>query len=57
MDHAAVGTNGTDMSTDLGNKWTRISNKGFNTVDFSDSGQSGWGVGQDGSVARWVLRR
>lgn len=53
----AVGTEGTDMSTDLGNKWSRISNKGFNTVDFSETGRSGWAVGQNGSVARWVLRR
>lgn len=51
----AVGTNGTDMSTDLGGKWVRISNKGFNSVDFSDTGRTGWGVGQNGSVARWVL--
>ena len=51
----AVGTNGTDMSTDLGGKWVRISNKGFNSVDFSDTGRSGWGVGQNGAVARWVL--
>jgi photosystem II stability/assembly factor-like uncharacterized protein len=51
----AVGTNGTDMSTDLGQKWVRVSNKGFNSVDFSDTGRTGWGVGQNGSVARWVL--
>jgi len=51
----AVGTNGTDMSTDMGDKWVRISKKGFNSVDFSDTGRSGWAVGADGSVARWVL--
>jgi len=51
----AVGTNGTDMSTDMGDKWIRISNKGFNAVDFSDAGRSGWAVGAEGSVARWVL--
>ena len=53
----AVGTNGTDMSTDLGNKWVRISNKGFNSISFSDTGRTGWAVGQDGSVARWVLAK
>ena len=53
----AVGTNGTDMSTDLGNKWVRISKKGFNSVGFSSNGRSGWAVGQDGSVARWVLAK
>ncbi len=51
----AVGPNGTDISTDLGNKWVRISNKGFHAVSFSPSGKSGWAVGADGSVARWVL--
>ena len=51
----AVGTNGTDMSTDLGDKWVRISKKGFNTVDFSDTGRRGFAVGAEGSVARWVL--
>jgi len=53
----AVGTNGTDMSTDLGDKWVRISNKGFNSVDFSQTGRSGWAVGPEGSVARWVLAK
>lgn len=53
----AVGTNGTDMSTDLGDKWVRISDKGFNAIDFSDTGRSGWAVGPEGSVARWVLAK
>ncbi|QEG20236.1 YCF48-related protein [Mariniblastus fucicola] len=53
----AVGTNGTDMSTDLGDKWVRISNKGFNSVGFSDTGRTGWAVGPEGSVARWVLAK
>ena len=51
----AVGTNGTDLSTDLGNKCARISNKGFHSVSFSETGRSGWAVGKEGSVARWVL--
>jgi photosystem II stability/assembly factor-like uncharacterized protein len=53
----AVGTNGTDVSTDLGNRWVRVSKKGFNSVSFSDTGRSGWAVGQNGSVARWVLAK
>ncbi len=52
----AVGPNGTDTSTDLGHKWIRVSKKGFHAVDFSPSGKSGWAVGADGSVAKWVLR-
>jgi photosystem II stability/assembly factor-like uncharacterized protein len=51
----AVGTNGTDLSTDLGSKWTRISNKGFNSVGFSLTGKAGWAVGADGSVAKWIM--
>lgn len=51
----AVGPNGTDMSTDLGNKWVRISNKGFNAVSFPPGSKRGWAVGAEGKVARWVL--
>jgi photosystem II stability/assembly factor-like uncharacterized protein len=50
----AVGTSGTDMSTDLGSKWHRISNKGFNSVGFSKDGAVGWAVGPKGVVAKWV---
>lgn len=49
----AVGTNGTDRSTDLGNKWHRISNEGFNAVDFGPNGRVGWAVGADGRIASW----
>ena len=51
----AVGPNGTDMSTDLGNKWVRISNKGFHAVSFPADSKKGWAVGGEGKVARWVL--
>ena len=49
----AVGTNGTDRSTDLGNKWRRVSNEGFNAVDFGPDGRVGWAVGADGRIAKW----
>jgi photosystem II stability/assembly factor-like uncharacterized protein len=52
-----VGPNGTDMSTDMGNKWIRISNFGFNSVGFSTSGRTGFAVGKDGAFAKWVLPR
>jgi photosystem II stability/assembly factor-like uncharacterized protein len=53
----AVGPNGTDLSSDLGAKWRRISNIGFNAVQFSPSGRSGWAVGSKGQVARWIGAR
>ena len=49
----AVGPNGTDRSTDLGQKWHRISNEGFHSVDFSPDGSSGWAVGADGRIGKW----
>ena len=50
----AVGPNGTDLSSDLGAKWRRISNHGFHAVQFSPSGRSGWASGLDGKIARWI---
>ena len=50
----AVGPNGTDLSSDLGAKWRRISNHGFHTVQFSPSGRSGWASGVEGKIARWI---
>ena len=52
----AVGPNGTDLSTDLGEKWTRISNRGFNSISFSPDGSAGWAVGKQGEIARWILK-
>jgi len=49
----AVGPNGTDRSTDLGQKWHRISNEGFHAVDFAPDGRFGWAVGADGRIAKW----
>lgn len=54
VNFVTVGTNGTDLSTDLGNKWHRISNKGFNSVAFTKDGQHGWAVGADGKIAKWL---
>lgn len=49
----AVGTNGTDVSTDLGRTWRRVSDLGFNTVQFSPDGRIGWAAGSNGRVAKW----
>lgn len=51
----AVGPNGTDLSTDLGHKWRRISDKGFNVVRFSPDGKTGWAAGSDGRIAKWKM--
>ncbi len=50
----AVGPNGTDLSSDQGAKWRRISNHGFHAVQFSPSGRTGWASGAGGKVARWI---
>jgi len=50
----SVGPNGTDLSSDLGSKWRRVSNHGFHAVQFSPTGHSGWAAGAKGKVARWV---
>lgn len=50
----SVGPNGTDLSSDLGAKWRRISNQGFHAVQFSPNGRVGWASGAGGKLARWV---
>ncbi len=54
INFVAVGPDGTDLSGDLGNKWHRISNEGFHSIDFSPDGQHGWASGSDGRLAQWV---
>lgn len=54
VNFVSVGTNGTDLSSDLGLKWHRISNKGFNAIDFTEDGRHGWAVGPNGKIAKWV---
>ena len=51
----AVGPNGTDLSSDLGHKWRRISDKGYNVVGFSPDGKTGWAAGADGRIAKWKM--
>lgn len=51
----AVGPNGTDLSTDLGRKWRRISDKGFHVVRFSPDGKTGWAAGANGRIAKWKM--
>ena len=44
LNFISVGPNGTDLSTDLGESWTRISNEGFNSIQFTADGRFGWAV-------------
>ena len=50
----AVGPSGTDLSTDLGNKWRKVSDKGFRVVGFAPEGKVGFAAGDDGRIARWI---
>lgn len=50
----AVGPSGTDLSTDLGNKWRKVSDKGFRVVSFSPEGKIGFAAGDDGRISRWI---
>lgn len=49
-----VGTNGTDLSRDLGESWQCVSDEGFHAIDFAPGGKHGWATGGDGRVAKWI---
>jgi photosystem II stability/assembly factor-like uncharacterized protein len=48
----AVGPLGADHSTDEGQTWTRLAIEGLHAFSFSPTGARGWGVGEDGRIAR-----
>jgi len=48
----AVGTSGSDVSTDGGNTWKTFDTGAFNAVSFVTSG-AGWAVGPKGRIARF----
>jgi photosystem II stability/assembly factor-like uncharacterized protein len=51
----AVGTSGSDYSTDGGETWTPIDTAGFNAVAFARArGTAGWAVGGRGRIAKWT---
>jgi photosystem II stability/assembly factor-like uncharacterized protein len=52
----AVGTSGSDYSSDGGDTWKPIDNASYNAVDFAPDG-TGWAVGAKGAIARWVSAR
>ncbi len=50
----AVGTSGSDYSTDGGETWTALDTTGFNAVAFASGGLlTGWAVGPNGRIAQW----
>ena len=52
----AVGSNGTDVSTDGGSTWEKASKKGFHAVQFSPKGSVGWASGGKGAIAKWIRK-
>ncbi|MFN2563473.1 MAG: WD40/YVTN/BNR-like repeat-containing protein [Gemmatimonadaceae bacterium] len=51
----AVGTSGSEYSTDGGETWTPIDTAGFNTVAFAPGPNGiGWAVGPSGRIAKWA---
>ncbi len=52
----APGTNGTDISTDLGESWSRASDAGYHAIDFAPDKTKGWASGGSGRVASFELK-
>ena len=48
----AVGTSGSDMSTDGGRTWRALDDTNLNAVSFARDG-AGWAVGPRGTIVRW----
>jgi len=52
----AVGPSGADYSVDDGRSWRSVEGKGFDAFSFAPSGRVGWGVGDNGRIARLLWR-
>ena len=48
----AAGPTGSDLSTDGGETWGPLGKMGFHAVGFAGSIDAGWGVGEDGMIAK-----
>jgi photosystem II stability/assembly factor-like uncharacterized protein len=48
----AVGTSGSDISTDGGRTWSHLGSVGYNVVGFAPSGSIGWAAGADGRIVK-----
>ena len=49
----AVGPTGSDLSTDGGESWSPLGKAGFHAVGFAGPFDAGWGVGDNGLIARF----
>jgi photosystem II stability/assembly factor-like uncharacterized protein len=49
----AAGPTGSDLSSDGGATWTPLGKMGFHAIGFVGPIDAGWGVGDDGTVARF----
>ena len=50
----AAGPTGSDLSLDGGNSWKPLGKIGFHAVGFLGLPDAGWGVGDEGTIARFV---
>ncbi len=53
----AAGPAGTDWSTDGGRTWAGIGDPGFHAISLAPGGRTGWGVGENGRIAKLTLMR
>jgi len=54
----AAGPSGSDYSLDLGKTWTAVQGPaGFHSVSFSKVDGSGWAVGRNGLIAKFVYKK
>ncbi len=51
----AVGSNGSDLSVDLGKTWTRLDTTGYHVVSFPETGDTGWAAGAQGRIAKIII--
>jgi photosystem II stability/assembly factor-like uncharacterized protein len=49
-----VGPSGSDLSKDGGQTWSKLEGPGFHAIGFGTTETAGWGVGEDGRIAKFV---
>lgn len=50
----AVGPSGSDLSADDGRTWRPVPGDGYHAFSFARRGRSGWGVGENGRIGKWI---
>ena len=48
-----VGPSGSDLSRDGGKTWSKLDGPGFHALGFGRNEPIGWGVGEDGRIAKF----